>query len=34
VPKRGDTLTVQGLRIHVRNADSRRVHMLVVEKVN
>ena len=28
VPKRGDTLTVQGLRIHVRNADSRRVNVL------
>jgi len=34
VPKRGDTLTLQGLRFHVRNADSRRVHTLVVEKVN
>jgi magnesium and cobalt transporter len=34
VPKRGDTLSVQGLRFHVRNADSRRVHTLIVEKVN
>jgi magnesium and cobalt transporter len=32
LPKRGETLTIEGLRFHVLRADSRRVYTLVVDK--
>jgi len=34
LPKRGDMFSRDGLRFQVRRADSRRVHTLIVEKVN
>ena len=32
LPKRGETLAIEGLRIQVLRADSRRVYTLLVEK--
>ncbi|TAK44899.1 MAG: magnesium/cobalt efflux protein, partial [Betaproteobacteria bacterium] len=32
LPKRGETLTIDGLRFQVLRADSRRVYTLIVEK--
>ena len=32
LPKRGETLTIEGLRFHVLRADSRRVYTLLVDK--
>jgi magnesium and cobalt transporter len=32
LPRRGETLTIAGLRFQVLRADSRRVYTLIVEK--
>lgn len=33
LPKRGESITVEGLKIQVLRADSRRIHVLLVEKL-
>ena len=33
LPKRGESILIHGLRFHVLRADSRRLHLLQVERV-
>jgi magnesium and cobalt transporter len=33
LPKRGESITIDGLRFQVQRADSRRLHTLLVERV-
>ena len=33
LPKRGESIVIDGFRFHVQRADSRRVHTLLIEKV-